>query len=66
MILRAPCAADTATFDGSVEQEADPKEQEADPKAPTIRWKAKDTTEAKLYVRQMHRRIPRMEAEAMC
>ena len=45
------CTADTATFDGSVEQEADPK-------APTIRWKAKNTTEAKLYVRQMHRRIP--------
>ena len=26
--------------------------------APAIRWKAKDASEARLYVRQMHRRIP--------
>ena len=42
------CAADTATFDGS---------NDAAPKAPTARWKARDAAEAKLFVRQMHRRI---------
>ena len=43
------CAADTATFDGS---------SDAAPRAPTVRWKARDAAEAKLFVRQMHRRIP--------
>ena len=43
------CAADTATFDGS---------NDAAPGAPTVRWKARDAAEAKLFVRQMHRRIP--------
>ena len=32
--------------------------EETSQKAPAIRWKAKDTSEARLYVRQMHRRIP--------
>ena len=43
------CAADTVTFDGS---------NDAAPSAPTVRWKARDATEARLFVRQIHRRMP--------
>ena len=42
-------AADTATFDGS---------NDAASRAPAVRWKARDAAEAKLFVRQKHRRIP--------
>ena len=44
-------AADTITFDVSVEQETTSK-------APAIRRKANDASQARLLVRQMHRRIP--------
>ena len=43
------CAADAATFEGS---------SDAAPTTPTIRWKARSATEAKQFVRQMHRRVP--------
>ena len=43
------CAASLATIGES---------NSADPKTPVARWKAKDVDEAKLFVRQMHRRIP--------
>ena len=42
-------AADTVTIDGS---------SDATTKTPTVRWKARDAAEAKLFVRQMHRRMP--------
>ena len=42
------CAVDTATFGGSIDQDAAPK-------APTICWTARDASESKLFVRQMKR-----------
>ena len=41
--------ADTVTVDGS---------NVAATKASTVRWKARDAAEARLFVQQMHRRIP--------
>ena len=44
------CATDMVTFDATVEQDADLKDS-------AIRCKARDASEAKLFVRQMHRRV---------
>ena len=48
-VTSGECAADTSTNDGS---------NDAAPKTPSVRWTARDAAEAKLAVRQMHRRFP--------